>query len=239
MTDNPTVNPEGQPSGNPPPSEGEPTASTSKTEGATLSDPSGGLSIREAAAALGVSEKVVRGRIKRGELAAWQADTKFGQQWRIALEGEPTDSPAGGVGEPSGATLGEPSDNPAPSVNGASGSTLGEPLGNPWEAERSQLLARLEDMQGRVAWLEKHADALTEQNTEMTRLLEREQHARAALEARQLRALAAPIVPMAQDLPRARESGEESEQDMGGDISTGEGTAGLESERRRPWWKLW
>ena len=52
-------------------------------------DQSAGISIQEAAAHLGVSEKTIRRRIKAGEIAAHQLPTSQGFEWRVDLDGQP------------------------------------------------------------------------------------------------------------------------------------------------------
>jgi excisionase family DNA binding protein len=58
-----------------------------------------GLTLSEAAGQLGMSKDTVRRRVKRGELKGWQVETKFGLEWRVALDTAPTPQPMGaGIG---------------------------------------------------------------------------------------------------------------------------------------------
>ena len=48
-----------------------------------MDSPEQGYTLKEAAEALGVSEKTVRRRVRRGELKAKVVDGKYGQEYRI------------------------------------------------------------------------------------------------------------------------------------------------------------
>jgi excisionase family DNA binding protein len=47
--------------------------------------PPDSLTIRDAALRLGITEKMVRGLIKRGEIESWKIQGKFGKEWRVRL----------------------------------------------------------------------------------------------------------------------------------------------------------
>ncbi len=52
------------------------------------------LTIAEAAKTLGVTEWVIRRRIKKGQLAAIQVERPQGYEWRVALHQEASDAPS-------------------------------------------------------------------------------------------------------------------------------------------------
>jgi excisionase family DNA binding protein len=54
-----------------------------------------GLTLSQAAGQLGVSKDTIRRRVKRGELKGWQVETKFGPEWRVALDAAPAPLPTG------------------------------------------------------------------------------------------------------------------------------------------------
>ena len=47
----------------------------------------GGLTVQQAATAVGVSERTIRRRIKEGSLAAEKVPTAQGYEWRVQLDG--------------------------------------------------------------------------------------------------------------------------------------------------------
>ena len=53
----------------------------------------GSISVQEAAALLGCSEKTIRRRIKAGSLAAHRLPTSQGYEWRVHVDGSPDQSP--------------------------------------------------------------------------------------------------------------------------------------------------
>lgn len=61
-----------------------------------------GLTLSEAAGQLGVSKDTVRRRVKRGELQGWQVETKFGPEWRVALDAASTPQPMGAAVDAAG-----------------------------------------------------------------------------------------------------------------------------------------
>jgi excisionase family DNA binding protein len=54
-----------------------------------------GLTLSEAAGQLGISKDTVRRQVKRGELKGWQVETKFGLEWRVALDAASNPLPMG------------------------------------------------------------------------------------------------------------------------------------------------
>ncbi len=56
------------------------------------------LTIAEATKALGVTEWVIRRRIKRGQLAAIQVERPQGYEWRVALRQDTPDAPSDALG---------------------------------------------------------------------------------------------------------------------------------------------
>ena len=161
-----------------------------------------GLSVKAAGARLGVSERAIRARIRRGTLAAWGIEGKRGTEWRVsldAIEAECTDRVRDG------------------STKGTEAEQGGTGTASPsqaWEAERAALI-------GEVAWLRGQVEEHQRHTSDLARLLESEQHQRAALEARIIRALPAPV---------PEPEGVTIEQDPQ--------PAEVTPEPRRPWWRF-
>lgn len=122
-----------------------------------------GVTVRHAAERLGISERAVRARIKRGTLAAEQVPGGNGPVWRVFLDAEQVTS------------------------HGTEHGT--EHAVHAWEQERAALLAQVEWLRGQVEQAtERHAAA----EQEWRRILEQEQHTRAALIARRVPQIAPP-----------------------------------------------
>ena len=100
-----------------------------------------GVTIREAAGALGVTVKAVRARIRRGTLRADMVPGRYGDEYRVYL-GVPAVSPIDGVGE--GVGQGTP--------------------GTGWKAERAALMEQ-------IAWLRAQIEADKAAAAEHRRLL--------------------------------------------------------------------
>jgi len=132
-----------------------------------------GLSVREAAARLGVSERAVRARIKRQTLAAWTVEGKRGPVWCVspdAIEAER---------------------NREGNVTGTGGEQAGTSTAS-WftlRQERTALLARCEELTGQVEWLRGQVEEHQRHAGHLTSLLAAETTARQALEERVLTAL--------------------------------------------------
>lgn len=117
-----------------------------------------GVSVQAAAAALGITERTVRRRIKRGDLQAYKVDGLHGDSWRVLL-GEPdvstvdragVDSPVhGGQSRPD-----SPVHGPQPAAIGALIDTIAH-LREDHRAER-------EDHRAEVARLERANEALAQ-----------------------------------------------------------------------------
>ena len=130
------------------------------------------LTVHAAAVRLGVTTRAIRARIKRGTLNAVKVDGARGAEWRVNL----------------GAAIGDTVTGDAiPTTPPAHTDTRGA-----WVAERAALLDQ-------IAWLHQHVTTQSEHISELTRLLDAEREARAAISARPLQAL-----PVVESRPRRR-----------------------------------
>ena len=130
-----------------------------------------GYTVAEVAAALGVSQRAIRARIRRGTLAAYAIAGPRGMEYRVTRTEDIQVSMEGGMAEGSRKGNREHITVPVPPAA--------------WERERADLVAQVE-------WLRGQVETQTERAAEAMRLLESEQNQRAAIEARIIRALPAP-----------------------------------------------
>lgn len=182
------------------------------------------LSIKDAAGLLGISEKGVRARIRRGSVVARQVATKHGDQWLVAfVEGRPV--------EPSTVDSTVPTDGEAtepPTASPGEGST-GRPADTPGEngsfaREREQLLARIADKEQENEHLRRQLDQRAAEAERWQVILLQHTQRIAALEEGNRRLLALPSIIQADGAETQREE-------------TAPASGESQQPPRRPWWR--
>lgn len=157
------------------------------------------VTIPEAARLLGVAERTLRRWVAKGTLTSvpdptderrWLVQSDVLEQFRVSRKLIGHQRPPA---DTHGTVAGQLSDSDRTLADIAGHMSDGEKY--PWEQERAALTATIEDLKADKAWLQGQIESQQSHATELARLLEQEQHQRAAIEARIIRALPAPASP--------------------------------------------
>ena len=118
-----------------------------------------GLTVTEAAKALGLSERTIRRQIKSGKIRATLVPGRYGDEYRVELD--ETTKPQGGAGNDLPDTIDNVLDNP---LDKASDSALDKALDmvNSLQQEKAELYAQVAYWQGQFRHLEEQFKLLTE-----------------------------------------------------------------------------